>query len=152
MIHFSFVAFDSIKPEFLNDLEARIGLQETVALDSFDELVILLKLFDTFIKSVDLPDIDDVENSWVLSQGIKHFEDPEFDIFYQEWLQQTGRDNNMDEYGQILHFNSFGVTLIKLIIRLCCRKQYNKRIKCGTANSWLGSTSSHILNSLDGQL
>ncbi|MFD2168289.1 hypothetical protein ACFSJY_18675 [Thalassotalea euphylliae] len=111
MIHFSFVASDSIKPEFLNDLEARIGLQETVALESFDELVILLKLFGTCLKSVDLPDIDDVENSWVLSQGIRHFEDSEFDVFYQEWLKQTGRDNNLDEYAQLLHLNSFGVTL-----------------------------------------
>ncbi|MCE2573808.1 hypothetical protein [Motilimonas eburnea] len=111
MIHFSFLATDSIKPENLNDLEARFELQETVVLESFDELVILLKLFGTSIKSVDLPDIDNVENSWVLSQEIKQFEDAEFDHFYQEWLRQTGRDNNMDEYGQLLHLNSFGVTL-----------------------------------------
>ena len=68
-------------------------------------------LHGTCLKSMDLPGIDDVENSWVLSQEIKHFDDSEFDVFYQEWLQQTGRDNNMDEYGQLLHLNSFGVTL-----------------------------------------
>jgi hypothetical protein len=35
-------------------------------------------------------------------QNIKEFSEQEFDNFYGAWLQETLRDNTMDEYGQLI--------------------------------------------------
>jgi len=31
----------------------------------------------------------------------------DFDAFYEAWLRQSGRETNMDEYGQVLFFQTY---------------------------------------------
>jgi hypothetical protein len=105
--HFSFVHLDYLDSDKLNDFEVRFQHQETVELASELELSILLKLLGSKIGTGSLPEIKDVLKSYILDGRLKPISDQDFDIFYSDWLRLTNRDSNMDEYGQLLHLNSF---------------------------------------------
>jgi hypothetical protein len=42
-----------------------------------------------------------------LEQPLTSVNEQDFDTFYTDWLKLTNRENNMDEYGQLLCLNSF---------------------------------------------
>ena len=107
MKHFSFVASDTIESDFLNDLEARFAFQETIVLDSKLELEVLLNLLGLSLSPIKLTRIDDVDGAWLLQGKLTDYNDSEFDELYQQWLSETKRDNNMDEYGQLLFLSGF---------------------------------------------
>jgi hypothetical protein len=105
--YFSFVYLDDFDIDELNDLEARFERQETVVLASELELTILLQLLGSKIGSGSLPEISDVLKSYILEESLTSINEQDFDTFYSDWLRLTNRENNMDEYGQLLHLNSF---------------------------------------------
>ena len=107
MNHYSFVVVDNQDIDLLNDLEARFDLQETVSLESETELKTLLSFFSTSTSNKKLPEISDVVNSWFLSNIPQYMDENAFEEFYPKWLSISGRENTMDEYGQLLYLNSF---------------------------------------------
>ena len=113
MNHYSFVATDTIDTAFLNELELRYETQETVVLESHSELETLLKLLGSSLSKKIPSEINDVKEGWFLSGSITEFSKEEFDEFYDVWLKQTKRDNDMDEYGQLLFLNSLSSKLNK---------------------------------------
>ncbi|MGF1705486.1 hypothetical protein [Enterovibrio baiacu] len=52
-------------------------------------------------------DLVGVEGSWLLSEKVLSFSKTDFDDFYEQWLKVSGRENSIDEYGQLLHLNNF---------------------------------------------
>ena len=107
MKHFSFVCIDCLSCEQLNELEERFECQETVTLASEAELIILLKLLGSKLGLEAIPLIKDVVKSYIVEVPLIPIPDSKFDEFYSGWLDKTKRDSNMDEYGQLLHLNSF---------------------------------------------
>ena len=107
MIHFSFVAAPTLENDFLDDLESRIEAQETISLESLEELAVLLKTYGVKIQHSDSLEVKDALNCWMLNDSLSELTQEEFDDFYEHWLKVTNRDNNMDEYGQLICFNSF---------------------------------------------
>ncbi|WP_454290291.1 hypothetical protein [Shewanella sp. FeAMO] len=105
MNHYSFVAMDCFDVTFLNDLEQRFEHQETVTLNSFDEFSKLLDFFSVGVSDEVMPKVDEVNCSWLLVDVPQPKDIADFDAFYEQWLVQTGRDNNMDEYGQLICLN-----------------------------------------------
>ncbi|MGX2964595.1 hypothetical protein ACWAU4_12820 [Shewanella sp. FeAMO] len=103
--HYSFVAMDCFDVTFLNDLEQRFEHQETVTLNSFDEFSKLLDFFSVGVSDEVMPKVDEVNCSWLLVDVPQPKDIADFDAFYEQWLVQTGRDNNMDEYGQLICLN-----------------------------------------------
>ncbi|GAA0860354.1 hypothetical protein [Aliiglaciecola litoralis] len=107
MKHFSFVHLDDLDLALLNDLEWRCARQETLCLASEKELITLLSYFNSSLSSESLPRINDVEFSYILNEYPTSMSDENFDEFYSAWLNKTKRENNMDEYGQLICLNSF---------------------------------------------
>ncbi|WP_199611589.1 hypothetical protein [Flocculibacter collagenilyticus] len=107
MKHFSFVLLDDLDLTLLNDLESRIEHQETICLKSEQELMILLNCFNSSVSNDSLPQIDDVDSSFILNEYPTPIADGSFDDFYSTWLNKTNRENDMDEYGQLICLNSF---------------------------------------------
>ena len=107
MEHFSFVHMDNLDFEQLNNLELRFEQQETVVLASEVELSTLVKLFGSRIREMSSPSIINVKKSFTIDEPLMPISEDDFDAFYSNWLQLTKRNNNMDEYGQLLHLNSF---------------------------------------------
>ncbi|UJB70427.1 hypothetical protein HRE53_04785 [Acaryochloris sp. 'Moss Beach'] len=75
-----------------------------IALSSIKELEILLSLLginDFVIEN--LPNSEYFSGLIDISQyKIPEFNETDFDQFYELWLSKTGRESNMDEYGQLI--------------------------------------------------
>jgi|GEM_PF-842333 len=106
LIHFSFVPLQSLDLVILNNLEDRYEIEYVLSLSSSVELKIFVELLGgKFIKSP-FEKLQEVDVSWQISGVLNPVSENVFDSFYQKWLGLTGRDNNMDEYGQLICFNS----------------------------------------------
>ena len=106
MIHFSFVPLKELTPAILNSLEERYELEEVVTFESVGELKIFIDLLDAKLVQTPFQNIQNVDSSWIINGVLKSFSEAEFELFYQKWIDLTGRDNTMDEYGQLICFNS----------------------------------------------
>ncbi|MCP4350687.1 MAG: hypothetical protein GY795_34900 [Desulfobacterales bacterium] len=92
MNHYSFIAIDILDASVINDLELRMDRQETIVLNSFDELKTLVNLFGSSFSNKPELMIDNENRYWQLSKNIEEFDDEAFDSFYQKWLVLTNRD------------------------------------------------------------
>ena len=55
-----------------------------------------------------LPDSEDFESVIDLSTSkLPEFSAEEFDAFYKKWLARSGRESDMDEYGQLIFLQSY---------------------------------------------
>lgn len=113
MINFSFIPLKKLSLDILNSLDTRYELEEVISLNSSDELSLYIKLLGGKLIESSLTDIEEVDKSWTISGKLKILQETELDDFYQKWLSKSGRENNMDEYCQIISLNSFLVTLNK---------------------------------------
>ena len=106
MIHFSFVPLDELNSEILNSLEKRYELEDVLTLDTSEELQIFVELLGAGLVKSSFENLQEVDLSWLITGTLKYFNESDFESFYQKWIGLTGRDNNMDEYGQLICFNS----------------------------------------------
>jgi len=107
LIHFSFVPLQKLDLVILNNLEERYEIEDGLTLSSTDELKIFVDLLGGKLTESPFEKLLEVDASWLITDALKPVCENEFDSFYQKWLELTGRDNNMDEYGQLICFNSF---------------------------------------------
>jgi hypothetical protein len=107
LIHFSFVPLDELNSEILNSLEVRYELEDGLTFNTAGELEIFVELLGAELADSPFQDLKEVDCSWLITGVLKSFSDSEFESFYQKWITLTDRDNNMDEYGQLICFNSF---------------------------------------------
>ena len=74
-----------------------------VCLDNEIQFSMLMQVLELSIpeaiclNSEEFDSVMDISNQW-----LPEFTEVEFDLFYSKWLEETGRDNNMDEYGQFI--------------------------------------------------
>jgi hypothetical protein len=113
LIHFSFLPLKKFTTDILNSLEMRYELEEVISLSSVDELKLFISLFGAKLTQSALSEVENVDVIWVLSGKFKVLSEVELDSFYQDWLRKSQRDNNMDEFCQLVSFNSFLITLNK---------------------------------------
>ncbi|TYK64947.1 hypothetical protein [Colwellia echini] len=107
MIHFSFIPLEELNSAVLNSLEDRYELEDVLTFETADELKIFVALLGAELSESPFQNLEEVDSSWLINRVLKSFSETEFESFYQEWIASTGRDNNMDEYGQLICFNSF---------------------------------------------
>ncbi|MES0447628.1 MAG: hypothetical protein ABUJ92_13915 [Desulfobacterales bacterium] len=85
-----------------------------VCLDNENEFLSLIKIMglnlpaSVYLNNEDFVSVIDLSN-----QSLPEFTKDEFDSFYLQWLKETGRDNNMDEYGQLIFLQGVSVTMNK---------------------------------------
>ncbi len=106
LIHFSFVPLDEINSEILNSLEKRYELEDVLTFEEVGELKLLVELLGAELVESRFRNPQEVDSSWLINGVLKSFSESEFEPFYQKWIGLTCRDNNMDEYGQLICFNN----------------------------------------------
>ena len=107
MIQFSFIPLKKLTTDALNSLETRYELEEVVTLDSVKQLHLFVSCFGGTTNEEALKDVIDVDATWRISGKLKPLNESEIDRFYQQWLASSKRENNIDEFCQIVSFNSF---------------------------------------------
>ena len=122
MKHFNFCATDNFDLDNLKDIEKFIDSFpdfQTVTLNDESKLKALLSLIG--IKEYTEYQISgaDFSKYWDLSEHqLPEMNKEEFDDFYQKWLALSNRDNNMDEYGQLIFLRGLSRKWNKLKYRL----------------------------------
>jgi len=108
MESFVFASNDKLK---LSDYDSLVSFAEKceeeffeIVLNSDEELQVLFNLL-----GIDEPAEQDLSNSEDFyklydysSYKLPEFNSEQFDEFYDAWLKRTGRESDMDEYGQLI--------------------------------------------------
>lgn len=107
VLHFLFASPNTQDKNAFGSIEGLDSVCEdtfSVVLSSRKELEILLSLLgvDDFVVE-DLPNSEDFYDVIDISQHkFPELSESGFDQFYEQWLLKTGREPNMDEYGQLI--------------------------------------------------
>lgn len=128
-MHFNFIASDNFDIKSLNTVESFVDDFEdfqTVWLVDENELNSLFNLMG-------LPEIAGVDlNNTVFSKywNLSSFKLPElnseqYNKFYDDWIQRTGRDNSMNEYGRLIFLQGLSPKWNKLKYRLVIKEISN---------------------------
>ncbi|MGH1338260.1 MAG: hypothetical protein ACRBFS_19205 [Aureispira sp.] len=119
---FHFIASDNFDWNNFKDIEKFVDAYpdfQTVVLNEEQELTLLLKhlgiekLNGYAIKSTAFA------KYWNLSEfHLPEFNKEEFDVFYEQWIAISGRENNMDEFGNLIFLPGVSPTWNKRTYRL----------------------------------
>jgi len=121
-MEFNFIAGDQFSIGTLDDLEKFIAIYpdfQTVTLADENELTLLLTLMEIpeFV-SQNLNN-SDFSKFWDLSVfKLPELNNQQFDKFYENWIQKSHRENNMDEYGNLIFLQGLSTKWNKLKYRL----------------------------------
>lgn len=113
MHHFHFIAGDNLEKSDFQDMERFVESFpdfQTVALDNESQLELLLNLMGIDeSKGINL-ESGEFSKYWDLSNWqFPSFDEVQFNVFYTDWLSKSNRENNMDEYGNLIFLR--GLTL-----------------------------------------
>jgi hypothetical protein len=106
MMNFNFIASNRLELDDFKDIEKFVDSYpdfQTVFLKDEIELNLLLQLIG--IEKIIPQELNELEFSkyWDLSKfKFPEFNEEQFDQFYKKWLHKSCRDNNMDEYGNLI--------------------------------------------------
>ncbi|WP_156804505.1 hypothetical protein [Gallaecimonas xiamenensis] len=111
MQHFLFASPSTTDRNVLNSISSLDEVCEgffEVYLSGLVELKILFSLIGiNNVTEEPLPRSDDFASVIDISQyKIPEFSTEDFEGFYEKWLQATGRESTMDEYGQLVFLQS----------------------------------------------
>ena len=111
MNHYLFVSPDILDDSSFESIEALDNVCEdfySVVLSNKQQLTMLLKLLGIEEhQEVALSGSEDFANLIDLSNyRIPELTKEEFDEFYDKWLVESGRESNMDEYGQLIFIHA----------------------------------------------
>lgn len=105
-MNFHFIASDDFDWNHFKDIEKFVDSYpdfQTVVLNNEQELNLLLKHLG--IEKLDAYAIKstDFAKYWDISKfHLPEFNEEEFDLFYKKWIAISGRENNMDEFGNLI--------------------------------------------------
>lgn len=121
-MHFNFVATDDFEVSDFYDVGSFVDAYpdyQNVYLKDATEFNVLLELIGIPNPvSVEL-DAPNYPRYWDLSAfKLPEYDQEQFDLFFEEWLRKTGRDSNMDEYGNIVFLHGMSSKWNKLKYRL----------------------------------
>jgi len=121
-MHFNFVATDDFEVSDFYDVgrfvDAYPDFQNVYLKDAteFNMLLELIGIPNPVSVELDAPNYP---RYWDHSAfKLPEYDQEQFDLFYEEWLRKSGRDNNMDEYGNIIFLQGMSSKWNKLKYRL----------------------------------
>lgn len=127
MMNFNFIASDDLDLNNFQDVEKFVDSYpdfQTVILNDEEELNLLLKhigierLASCEIKSTDFT------KYWNLSEyHLPEFNEVDFELFYKKWIKILGRENNMDEFGNLIFLQEMSPKWNKMTNRLIVKEQ-----------------------------
>lgn len=122
MIHFNFIASDNFDLKEFDNVERFVDSYpdfQSVFLNNENELILLLDLLGIGNTSIHKINNLDFSKIWDLSNSkLPEFNEEQFDNFYQDWIRESKRDNNMDEYGNLIFLQGLSSKWNKMNYRL----------------------------------
>lgn len=127
-MEFNFIACDQFNIDNFDNVEKFVSNYpdfQTIVLSDENELTLLLKLFR-------IPELisnglngSDYSKFWDLSRfSLPELDNEQFDKFYEMWIQESHRKNNMDEYGNLIFLQSLSTKWNKLKYRLVVKSEF----------------------------
>lgn len=122
MMHFNFIASDVFNLDDFKDIETFIDAYsnfQTVVLEDEYQLSLLLKTIG--MENINPQNLNSTEFSkyWNLSNfKLPEYSEAQFDEFYNQWIEKSGRNNNMDEYGNLIFLQGLSSKWNKLKYRI----------------------------------
>ncbi len=126
MENYNFIACDSFDNTVFEDIEKFVNSFpdfQTVFLKNESELNLLLNLIE--IRKLNTVNIEGTYFSkyWDLSDyKFPEYNEEQFDLFYKKWLKISNRDNNMDEFGNLVFLRELTKKWNKLSYRLVVKE------------------------------
>ncbi|WP_017730591.1 hypothetical protein [Nafulsella turpanensis] len=127
MMNFNFIASDKFELANFQDVGKFVDTYpdfQTVTLSDENELKLLLKLMG--INELNDHELSDSEFSkfWDLSAfKLPELSAEQFDQFYKNWIGKSKRENNMDEYGNLIFLQGLSSKWNKLHYRLIIKEK-----------------------------
>ena len=125
-MNFIFIASDNFNLNDFKDAEKFADAFpdfQTVVLKNEQELYLLLKLIG--IEKIDAHELKASEFTkfWNISEYyLPEFNEEEFDMFYKKWLAVSGRENNIDEFGNLIFLQGMSPKWNKKTYRLVVKE------------------------------
>jgi len=126
MMNFNFIASDDFDLNNFKDVEKFVDSYpdfQTVVLNNEEELNLLLKHIG--IERLDSCELKSKEFTkyWNLSEfHLPEYNEEDFELFYKKWLQISGRENNMDEFGNLIFLQGMSPKWNKMTHRLIVKE------------------------------
>ncbi len=124
-MHFNFVASDKFDINVFTDVDCFINHFpdfQLIWLTNEKELKLLLELINISLPVALKLNSNDFSKYWDISDFcFPEFDAPQFDIFFEKWIEKSNRDYNMDEYGQLICLLGMSSKWNKLKYRLIIR-------------------------------
>lgn len=126
-MNFNFIASNILDLNDFKNVEKFVNSYpdfQTVVLNNEHELNLLLDLVG--INNVTPLELEGPEFSkyWNLSDfQLPEFNNEQFDLFYEKWIVISGRDNSMDEFGNLILFQGMSPKWNKLNYRLIVKEE-----------------------------
>ena len=126
-MNFNFIASNKLDLNDFKNVEKFVDSYpdfQTVVLNNEYELNLLLDLVG--IKNVNPLELEGPEFSkyWNLSDfRLPEFNKEQFELFYEKWIEISGRDNNMDEFGNLILLQGMSPKWNKLDYRLIVKEE-----------------------------
>lgn len=123
-----FIASDNFNLNDFNDLEDFVVSYpdfQTVFLNNESELKLLLELMDIYeSREYQIKGSEFFVKYWNLSDHkLPELNEQQFEQFYQGWINKTERENNMDEYGNLVFIQGLSRKWNKLAHRLIVKEK-----------------------------
>lgn len=123
---FNFIASNNFDLKVLGDVEKFVETFpdfQAVSLNDENELKLLLKLMGiTEFKVYDLIDSDFSKYYDLSASNLPELDDTKFDEFYTNWLRISQRDNNMDEFGNLIFLRGLSSKWNKMSYRFVVKE------------------------------
>jgi hypothetical protein len=112
MQHYLFASSGALDRETFHSIEALNSVCDEffdVSLSSKKELELLFELLGIAdVLEENLPSSEDFISVFDISKSkLPEFSAAEFDEFYVKWLARSGRESDMDEYGQLVFLQGY---------------------------------------------
>jgi len=126
-MNFNFIASNNFDLNDFNNVEKFLVSYsdfQTVVLNNEKELKLLLTLLG--IEHTNELELKGTEFTkfWNLSEfHLPEFNPEEFNLFYEKWINISGRDNNMDEFGNLVFLQEKSSKWNKLQYRLIVKEE-----------------------------
>ena len=125
-MNFHFIASDNFTLNDFKDIKKFIESFpdfQSFVLNNEQEPKLLLKLIG--IENFDFYELKSSHfvKYWDISKFyLPEFKDYDFNLFYDKWIEISGRENNMDEFGNFIFLQEMGSKLNKMTCRLIVKE------------------------------
>ena len=125
-MNFNFIASDNFDVNTLSDVVKFVDNYpnfQSVVLSDENELKLLLELIGIHEFVVHELKNSEFSKYWDISTfKLPEYDEKQFDEFYSNWINKSQRDNNMDEYGNLIFLQGISSEWNKLNYKLIVKE------------------------------